>query len=97
MSGTGMTWVGAGAIRYWRRHTPMSPDSPITPMVAILIPGTGVIPTLATGLGAGCTASLAATFGRTLGILPHIAAAMFGLAATAFANFSVRLAPGGNH
>ena len=59
----------------------MRPDFPITPLVAIPIPGTGVIHTLATGLGAGRTASLAAAFGRTLGILPHIAAAMFGLAA----------------
>ena len=75
----------------------MSPDSPIAPMVAIPIPGTGVIHTLATSLGAGRTASLAAAFGRTLGILPHIAAAMFGLAATAFASFGVRLAPGENH
>ena len=75
----------------------MSPDPPITSMVVIPIPGTGVIPTLATGLGAGRTASLAAAFGRTLGILPHIAAEMFGLAATAFASFGVRLAPGDNH
>ncbi len=59
----------------------MSLDFLITSMVAILIPGTGVIYTLATGLGAGRTASVAAAFGCTLGILPHIAAAMFGLAA----------------
>ncbi len=59
----------------------MSLDFLITSMVVILIPGTGVIYTLATGLGAGRTASVAAAFGCTLGILPHIAAAMFGLAA----------------
>ncbi len=59
----------------------MSLDFLITSMVVILIPGTGVIYTLATGLGAGRAASIAAAFGCTLGILPHIAAAMFGLAA----------------
>ena len=59
----------------------MSVDFLITSMVVILIPGTGVIYTLATGLGAGRAASVAAAFGCTLGILPHIAAAMFGLAA----------------
>ena len=59
----------------------MSLDFLITSMVVILIPGTGVIYTLATGLGAGRAASVAAAFGCTLGILPHIAAAMFGLAA----------------
>ncbi len=59
----------------------MSADFLITSMVVILIPGTGVIYTLATGLRAGRSASVAAAFGCTLGILPHIAAAMFGLAA----------------
>ena len=59
----------------------MSLDFLITSMVVILIPGTGVIYTLATGLGAGRAASVAAAFGCTLGILPHLAAAMFGLAA----------------
>ncbi len=73
----------------------MGVDFLITSMVVILIPGTGVIYTLATGLGAGRTASIAAAFGRTLGILPHIAAAMFGLAAVA--SFGVRLAPVDNH
>ena len=59
----------------------MSLDFLITSMVVILIPGTGVIYTLATGLGAGRAARVAAAFGCTLGILPHLAAAMFGLAA----------------
>ncbi len=97
IGGPGMTWVGAGAIWLQRRHTPMSLDFLITSMVVILIPGTGVIYTLATGLGAGRTVSIAAAFGCTLGILPHIAAAMFGLAATAFASFGVRLALSDNH
>ena len=65
----------------------MSPDFPITPMVAILIPGTGAIPTLATSLGAGRAASVADVFMRWFRRV----------AATAFASFGVRPAPGDNH
>jgi len=53
----------------------------LTSIVIILIPGTGVLYTIATGLAAGRTASIAAAFGCTLGIVPALAAAVFGLAA----------------
>jgi threonine/homoserine/homoserine lactone efflux protein len=53
----------------------------ITSLVVVLAPGTGVVYTLATGLTRGGITSIAAAFGCTLGILPHIAAAVFGLAA----------------
>lgn len=53
----------------------------ITSLIVILLPGTGVIYTLAYGLGRGWTASILAAFGCTLGILPHIAASIAGLAA----------------
>ena len=46
----------------------MSVDFLITSMVVILIPGTGVIYTLATGLGAGRTASIAATAFASFGV-----------------------------
>jgi len=59
----------------------MSFDFLLTSIVVILIPGTGVIYTVATGVSAGRAASIVAAFGCTLGILPHIAAAVFGLAA----------------
>jgi threonine/homoserine/homoserine lactone efflux protein len=59
----------------------MSIEFFITSLVVVLAPGTGVIYTLATGLARGGLVSSAAAFGCTLGIVPHIAAAVFGLAA----------------
>ena len=53
----------------------------LTALVVVLIPGTGVIYTLALGLGQGRRAAIAAAFGCTLGIVPHLAAATLGLAA----------------
>jgi threonine/homoserine/homoserine lactone efflux protein len=59
----------------------MSLEFLITSLVVIIAPGTGVLYTLATGIARGGTGSVAAAFGCTLGIVPHIAAAIFGLAA----------------
>jgi len=53
----------------------------LTSVVVVVSPGTGVLFTLAAGLSSGPRASLAAAFGCTLGILPHMAAAIVGLAA----------------
>ncbi|MFT4097596.1 MAG: LysE family translocator [Rhodoblastus sp.] len=53
----------------------------LTSLVVVIAPGTGVIYTLATGLGRGSRASVMAAFGCTLGILPHMTAAIFGVAA----------------
>lgn len=53
----------------------------LTALVVVMIPGTGVIYTLALGLGQGRRAAIAAAFGCTLGIVPHLAAATLGLAA----------------
>jgi threonine/homoserine/homoserine lactone efflux protein len=47
----------------------------------VVSPGTGVLYTLAVALTQGARASVAAAFGCTLGIVPHMAAAMLGLAA----------------
>jgi len=52
-----------------------------TALVVVIAPGTGVIYTLALGLGQGRRAAVAAAFGCTLGIVPHLLAAIFGLAA----------------
>ena len=59
----------------------MSIEFLITSLFVVLAPGTGVIYTLAHGLSRGSVVSVFAAFGCTLGILPHIAAAVFGLAA----------------
>jgi threonine/homoserine/homoserine lactone efflux protein len=53
----------------------------ITAFVVVLAPGTGVIYTLALGLGQGRRAALWAALGCTFGIVPHLAAATLGLAA----------------
>ncbi|MCW2305759.1 LysE family translocator [Rhodobium gokarnense] len=59
----------------------MSPEFLVTSFVVVLAPGTGVLFTLAMGLSKGVRASIAAAFGCTLGIVPHMAAAILGLAA----------------
>ena len=53
----------------------------ITTFIIVASPGTGVIYTLAAGLARGPRAAVVAAFACTLGIVPHIAAAMLGLAA----------------
>jgi threonine/homoserine/homoserine lactone efflux protein len=53
----------------------------ITSFIVVVSPGTGVLYTLATGLSRGSRASVVAAFGCTIGIVPHMAAAVLGLAA----------------
>src|SRR5882757_6458780 len=53
----------------------------LTTLVVVVSPGTGVLYTLAAGLSRGRRASIVAAFGCTLGIVPHMAAAIMGLAA----------------
>ena len=64
----------------------MSLDFLITALIVVLVPGTGVVYTVATGMTMGRRESIAAAFGCTLGIVPAIAAAMFGLAAVLHAS-----------
>ena len=59
----------------------MSVQFLLTALVVVLIPGTGVIYTLAVGLGRGTRAAVWAALGCTFGILPHLLAATLGLAA----------------
>ncbi len=59
----------------------MSIDFLVTSLIVVISPGTGVLFTLATGLSRGSRASVVAAFGCTLGIVPHMAAAIMGLAA----------------
>ena len=56
-------------------------DFLITSFIVVASPGTGVLYTLAAGLSRGSRASAVAAFGCTLGIIPHMAAAILGLAA----------------
>ncbi|RBO83959.1 LysE family translocator [Marinomonas aquiplantarum] len=53
----------------------------LTSLVVVLMPGTGVLYTVAIGLFVGKRASFFAALGCTLGILPALLASSFGLAA----------------
>jgi threonine/homoserine/homoserine lactone efflux protein len=59
----------------------LSIDFLVTSLIVVVSPGTGVLFTLAAGLSRGPRASIVAAFGCTLGIVPHMAAAIMGLAA----------------
>ena len=56
-----------------------SPEFLLTSLVVVLIPGTGTVYTVSTGLFYGPRASLAAAVGCTLGIVPHLLASILGL------------------
>lgn len=53
----------------------------ITSLIVVLIPGTGVIFTVSTGITQGRKASVYAAVGCTTGIIPHLLATILGLAA----------------
>ncbi len=53
----------------------------ITSLIVCLIPGTGVVFTVSTGIAQGRRASFFASLGCTLGIVPHLLATILGLAA----------------
>jgi len=53
----------------------------LTSLIVVASPGTGVLYTMAAGLSRGARASVIAAVGCTLGIIPHMVAAITGLAA----------------
>jgi len=53
----------------------------LTSLIVVLIPGTGVVYTISTGLTLGKRASIIAALGCTAGIVPHLAATVLGLSA----------------
>jgi threonine/homoserine/homoserine lactone efflux protein len=59
----------------------MSVEFLLTSLVVVLIPGTGVIYTVSSSIGGGWRRGLFAAIGCTLGIVPHMLAAMLGLSA----------------
>lgn len=59
----------------------LSAEFLLTSLVVVLVPGTGVIYTVSTGLFLGRRASIAAAVGCTAGIVPHLTASILGLAA----------------
>ena len=57
----------------------MSVEFLLTSLVVVLIPGTGVVYTVSSSVGGGRRRGLFAALGCTLGIVPHMLAAMLGL------------------
>jgi threonine/homoserine/homoserine lactone efflux protein len=53
----------------------------ITSLIVVIIPGTGVIYTVSTGLSSNRRNAIVAALGCTLGIVPHIIAAILGFTA----------------
>jgi threonine/homoserine/homoserine lactone efflux protein len=53
----------------------------ITSLIIVVTPGTGALLTISAGLSRGARASAVTAFGCTLGIVPHLAAAITGTAA----------------
>ncbi|WP_244161935.1 LysE family translocator [Micromonospora eburnea] len=53
----------------------------LTTLIVVITPGTGVVYTLSAGLSAGRRAALVAALGCTVSLVPHLAAAVTGLAA----------------
>jgi threonine/homoserine/homoserine lactone efflux protein len=51
----------------------------LTSLVVVLVPGTGVVFTVSSAIGGGWRRGLFAAVGCTLGIVPHMLAAMLGL------------------
>ena len=64
----------------------LTPEFLITSLIVVLIPGTGVIYTVSTGLVQGRRASIWAALGCTAGIVPHLLATVLGLAAVMHAS-----------
>jgi threonine/homoserine/homoserine lactone efflux protein len=58
----------------------------VTALVIVATPGTGALYTIGAGLARGTRASVLAAFACTLGILPHLLAAVTGLAAVLHAS-----------
>ncbi len=53
----------------------------LTSLIIVAMPGTGALITLSAGVSRGARASVVAAFGCTLGIVPHLIAAVTGTAA----------------
>ena len=64
----------------------VTPEFLVTSLIVVLIPGTGVVFSVSTGILQGRRASVYAALGCTLGIVPHLLASVLGLAAVMHAS-----------
>jgi threonine/homoserine/homoserine lactone efflux protein len=65
------------AIRLW--ISDLSVEFLLTSLVVVVVPGTGVVYTVSSAIGGGWRRGWFAAIGCTLGIVPHVLAAMLGL------------------
>jgi threonine/homoserine/homoserine lactone efflux protein len=70
-------FVVALLIRFW--SSDVSVEFLLTSLVVVVIPGTGVVYTVSSSISGGWRRGLFAAIGCTLGIVPHMLAAMLGL------------------
>lgn len=68
-----VAWV----TRFWIGN--LSVEFLLTSLVVVVVPGTGVVYTISTSIAGGWRRGLFAAVGCTLGIVPHLLAAMLGL------------------
>ncbi|MBN2041806.1 MAG: LysE family translocator [Spirochaetes bacterium] len=61
----------------------------LTSLIVVLIPGTGVIYTVSTGITGSRRNSIAAAVGCTLGIIPHLTAGILGISAILHASAQI--------
>jgi threonine/homoserine/homoserine lactone efflux protein len=73
MSGLAVALV----MRFW--VSGVSVDFLLTSLVVAIVPGTGVVYTISSSIGGGWRCGFFATIGCTLGIVPHMLAALLGL------------------
>jgi threonine/homoserine/homoserine lactone efflux protein len=72
--------IGEGLVCVFPEGNMLSTQFLVTALIVVLVPGTGVIYTISTGLFQGGRASIFAAFGCTLGIVPSLSASILGLA-----------------
>lgn len=70
-------FVVALLIRFWSSE--VSVEFLLTSLVVVVVPGTGVVYTVSSSISGGWRRGLFAAIGGTLGIVPHLLAAMLGL------------------
>jgi threonine/homoserine/homoserine lactone efflux protein len=75
----GLAVVGLSVIVLGRSTGIVSPEFLATSLIVVLVPGTGVVYTVSSAIGGGWRRGFVAAVGCTLGIVPHMLAAMLGL------------------
>lgn len=76
-----LAWERSHADEPWGYAAQVDVAFFLTSLVIVATPGTGVLITLSAGLSRGARASVIAALGCTLGIVPHLVAAVTGTAA----------------